>query len=75
MLSLAAPRILDRLEIELAHHGDQRRWPLAGHLRYFIEYGIHRHSIAPGLREVVAFGFVEITEHGLSTGRQCPTDR
>jgi hypothetical protein len=38
-------------------------------------HGIHRHSIARGLREAVALGFVEITEHGLSTDRQCPTDR
>jgi hypothetical protein len=30
----------------------------------FVEYGIHRHSIGPGLREVRALGFVEITEHG-----------
>jgi hypothetical protein len=64
VLSLAARRVLDRLEIEMAHHGglDNGRLPVT--YDQFVEYGIHRHSIAPGLREVVALGFVEITEQG-----------
>src|SRR5262245_27012345 len=27
-------------------------------------YGIDRHAIAPAIRELIALGFIEITEHG-----------
>jgi len=30
----------------------------------FEAYGVHRHSIAPGIREAEALGFIEITERG-----------
>jgi hypothetical protein len=30
----------------------------------FIEYGVHRHSIAPAIREAVALGFIEVTKRG-----------
>jgi hypothetical protein len=63
-LSLAGHRILDRLEIEMAHHGGNDNGRLPVTYDQFVEYGIHRHSIGPGLREVRALGFVEITEHG-----------
>jgi hypothetical protein len=61
-LSLAGHRILGRLEIEMAHHGGNDNGRLPVTFDHFVEYGIHRHSIAPGLREVCALGFVEITE-------------
>jgi hypothetical protein len=64
MLSLSARRVLDRLEIELAHHGGQDNGKLPVTYEHFHEYGIHRHAIAPGIRECVALGFVEITEAG-----------
>jgi hypothetical protein len=64
VLSLAGRRILDRLEIEIAHHGGNDNGKLPVTFDNFVEYGIHRHSIAPGLREVCALGFVEITERG-----------
>ena len=64
VLSLAGHRILARLEIEMAHHGGADNGKLPVTFDQFAEYGIHRHAIAPGLREVCALGFVEITEQG-----------
>src|SRR5208282_1441667 len=57
---------LARLEIEFAHHGG--RPALNGKLTVtfddFEAYGIHRHSIAPALRELEALGFIERTRKG-----------
>jgi hypothetical protein len=64
VLSLSAHRILSRLEIELAHHGGTNNGQLIVTYDDFAEYGIHRHAIAPGIRELVALGFVEITQSG-----------
>jgi hypothetical protein len=64
VLSLSARRILDRLEIELAHHGGQDNGKLPVTYEHFHEYGIHRHAIGPGIGECIALGFVEITEPG-----------
>jgi hypothetical protein len=64
VLSLSARRVLDRIEIELAHHGGQDNGKLPVTYEHFHEYGIHRHAIGPGIRECVALGFVEITEPG-----------
>ena len=64
VLSLSARRVLDRLEIELAHHGGQDNGKLPVTYQHFHEYGIHRHAIGPGIRECAALGFVEITERG-----------
>jgi hypothetical protein len=65
VLSLSARRLLDRIEIEMMSHGGPRsngRLPVTHD--NFIKYGVRRNSIAPALREVVALGFVEITEQG-----------
>lgn len=64
VLSLSARRILDRLEVELAHHGgtDNGRLPVT--YDNFAKYGIDRHAIAPAIRELEAVGIVEVTEHG-----------
>jgi hypothetical protein len=64
VLSHSAHRILDRLEIELAHHGGNDNGRLPVTFDHFAEYGIDRHSIAPAMREVEALKFVEITERG-----------
>jgi hypothetical protein len=64
LLSLSARRVLDRLEIELAHHGGRDNGRLPVTYSDFVNYGIHRHAIAPAIRETVALGFVEITERG-----------
>lgn len=63
-LSLSAHRVLDRLEIELAHHGGHDNGALPVTFVDFQNYGIDRHAIAPAIRETVALGFVEITEQG-----------
>ena len=57
VLRLSARRALDRVEIELGHHGgnDNGRLPVTFE---------SRGSIAPAIREAVALGFLEITEHG-----------
>ena len=34
----------------------------------FVRYGLHRDAIYPALQEVVALGFVEITERGVAGG-------
>jgi hypothetical protein len=64
VLSLSARRILDRIEIELGDHGGTENGKLPVTFDDFHRFGIDRHSIAPGIREVVALGFVEITRHG-----------
>jgi hypothetical protein len=63
-LSLSARRVLDRIEIELADHGGADNGKLPIPYDDFHAYGIHRHAIAPAIRETVALGFVEITEPG-----------
>jgi len=64
ILSLGAHRALARLEIEHAHHGGNDNGRLPVTFDQFVEFGIHRHAIAPALREISALGFVEITERG-----------
>jgi len=63
-LGLSARRMLDRIEIELADHGGTDNGKLPVTYNDFVQYGIHRHSIRSAIREVVALGFVEITEPG-----------
>jgi hypothetical protein len=64
VLSLSARRVLDRVEIELGHHGGNDNGRLPVTFENFENYGIDRHAIAPAIREAVALGFLEITEHG-----------
>jgi hypothetical protein len=64
VLSLAAHRVLARIEIELAHHGGHDNGKLPVTYEQFVEYGIDRHSVAPGIRELSALGIAEVTEKG-----------
>jgi hypothetical protein len=64
VLSQSAHRILARVEIELAHHGGNDNGKLPLTYEQLEDYGVDRHAIAPALRELVALGFLEITEHG-----------
>jgi hypothetical protein len=65
VLSLSARRLLDRIEIEMMSHGGPcSNGRLLVTYGNFIKYGIRRNSIASALREVVALGFLEITEQG-----------
>jgi hypothetical protein len=63
-LSLSARRVINRVEIELAHHGGTDNGKLPVTFDDFEDYGIDRHAIAPAIREAVALGFLEITEPG-----------
>jgi hypothetical protein len=66
VLSLSAHRAMARLEIELAQHGGkpEENGKLPCTFDHFAEFGLHRHAIAPAIRELVAMGFVEITQRG-----------
>lgn len=66
VLSLSAKLVLERLEIELYQHGgkSEENGKLPCTYEHFVEFGIHRHAIAPAIRELVALGFVEVTRQG-----------
>jgi hypothetical protein len=63
-LSLSGRRVLDRLEIEFADHGGTDNGKLPVTYDDFKEYGIHRHAIAPAIRENAVLGFAQVTEPG-----------
>ena len=64
VLSLSAHRVMDRIAIELAHHGGNDNGKLPVTYEHFMEYGIDRQAIAPAIRELEALGFVEVTQRG-----------
>jgi hypothetical protein len=64
VLTLAAHKAISRLEIEHAHHGGKDNGRLPCTYQHFEEYGVHKNMIAPAIRELVALGFVEITQQG-----------
>src|SRR5436309_15230078 len=64
VLSLGAHRVLDRIEIELAHHGGKDNGQLPVTYDDFVKYGIHRQAIRPAINELTALGFLEITRQG-----------
>ena len=53
VLSLSARRVLDRIEIELARHGGSDNGRLPVTFDDFHRYGIHRHAVAPAIRETI----------------------
>jgi hypothetical protein len=63
-LTLAAHRILLRLEIELLTHGGKNNGKLIVTYDDFEQFGIRRKSIAPAIRMLVAVGLIEITRPG-----------
>jgi hypothetical protein len=63
-LSRAAHQVLARIEVEHAHHGGADNGELPVTYDHLVEYGLHRHAIAPAIRELVALGFIEITAKG-----------
>jgi hypothetical protein len=64
VMSLAAHRVLARIEIELARHGGCDNGKLPVTFDNFVEYGITRKTIAPAIAELVALGFIEVTFKG-----------
>ena len=66
VLSHSALRLLNRIEIEHLKHGGVENGRLPVTFDDFEEYGIHRHSIAPAIRECEALGFIEITQRGIA---------
>jgi hypothetical protein len=64
VLSLSARRLIDRLEIELGHHGGNDNGQLPVTKEDFIDYGISGNQIAPAIREAQALGFIHVTEQG-----------
>jgi hypothetical protein len=65
-LSLAGRRVLDRLEIELAHHGGLENGALPVTYDDFEKYGIDRKVVHAAIAETVALGFVRITRPGMA---------
>jgi hypothetical protein len=70
VLSLSARRVLDRISIELAHHGGNDNGKLPVTYEQFVEYGIDRQAIAPAIRELVALGFIEVTRQGKASASE-----
>jgi hypothetical protein len=64
VLSQSAYRVLWRICIECAHHGGNDNGKLPVTYQDFEDYGIDRHSISPAIRELVALGFLEVTQAG-----------
>jgi hypothetical protein len=63
-LSASGHKIISRIEIELAHHGGNDNGRLPVTTNDFVEYGMHRTSVAPAIREAEALGFIRLTERG-----------
>jgi hypothetical protein len=63
-LSQAAHKVIARIAIELAHHGGNDNGALPVTVDDFIEYGMHRSSVGPAIREAEALGFIKVTERG-----------
>src|SRR5262244_2461559 len=64
VLSLSARKVINRIEIELAHHGGNDNGRLPVTKRDFMDYGISARLVAPAIRELEALGFIRVTERG-----------
>jgi hypothetical protein len=74
VLSLTGRRILDRIEIELADHRGRDNGKLPVTFADLMEFGIgNRHLIAPGIRELCALGFTELTRRGRASNGEYRT--
>lgn len=70
VLTLAGHRVIDRVCIELCHHGGFQANGLCVPYNHFEEYGIERHGIGPAIREAVALGFLKIVRAGRGGNRE-----
>jgi hypothetical protein len=64
VLSLAAHQLLMRIEVEHLSHGGAENGRLPVTYLQFEEWAVRRHSVAGAIRELVALGIIEITQHG-----------
>jgi hypothetical protein len=62
-MSLAALRVLYRLEVELGNHSGDQKNGLLVTFQQFEEWGVRRHTIASAIRELEALGFIRVTQH------------
>jgi hypothetical protein len=69
-MSRAAHMVLARIEIEHMHHGGKENGHLPATYEDFVRYGIHRHAIAPAIRELQMLGFIEIIARGRAGNRE-----
>ena len=60
----AARKVLERIEIEHAHHGGNDNGRLPVTYADFEQWDIHPNYIAPAIRELVALGLIEVTQKG-----------
>jgi hypothetical protein len=60
VLNRAAALVMHRLEAEHMAHGGAENGKLVVTRRQFEEWGVHRDSVGPAIRETVALGFVEV---------------
>ena len=63
-LSRSGHMVISRIEIELAAHGGNDNGRLPVTTENFVQYGMHRTSVAPAIRETEALGFIRVTERG-----------
>jgi hypothetical protein len=66
ILSLSARRLLDRIEDECLRHGGKDNGKLPVTFDDFVRWGIHRHAIAPAIRECTALGVLIVTRRGMA---------
>jgi hypothetical protein len=64
VLSQSAHLVISRIEIELGHHGGNDNGRLPVTVDHFVQYGMHRTSVAPAIREAEALGFIRVTQRG-----------
>jgi len=72
VLSLAAHQALMRIEVEHMSHGGVENGKLPVTYRQLEKWGVRRHSVASGVRELVALGIIEITRRGYSGAADMP---
>jgi hypothetical protein len=63
-LSLSGHRVLARIQLEQLYHAGKDNGRLPVTFQDFEDYGIHRHAIAPAIRELESLGFIRITQIG-----------
>ena len=63
-LTGSAHKVISRIEVELGRHGGNDNGRLPVTTDDFVEYGMHRTSVAPAIREAEALGFIRVTERG-----------